>query len=118
MSDPRFRPKDYAVDPHEFGRTEEPEWRTVPEDEAHRLRAAVIQHWFALSVRDAMKRESGTLKALARRAGVSYDRMSRVLRGDAIMRLEDIAAADLLFRTYFQHVDAYLPAMSVREVPR
>lgn len=59
----------------------------------------------------------GSVKGLATAAGVSYDRMARVLRGDAIMRLEDVAAADLVFSTYFQHVDAYLHAMSIRSGP-
>lgn len=119
MSDPRFRPKDFAEHPHEFGREETIRWREVTEDDRRRQRAAVIQHWFAFCVREAMRSEGrGTVKGLARVAGVSYDRMARVLRGDAIMRLEDIAAADLAFSTYFQHVDGFLPAMSTRAVPR
>ena len=42
----------------------------------------------------AIKKLSGT--AYARKTGTSYDRLMKVLRGEAIMRLEDIAAADLI----------------------
>lgn len=88
------------------------EWRTVADGERHRLKASVLQHYFALAVRDALNRESGTsVESLALVAHTSHDRMARVLRGDVLMRLEDIAAAGLTFSTFFDHVDAYLPLM-------
>ena len=42
----------------------------------------------------AIKKLSGA--AYARKTGTSYDRLMKVLRGQAIMRLEDIADADLI----------------------
>ncbi|TFB95733.1 MULTISPECIES: hypothetical protein [unclassified Cryobacterium] len=37
-----------------------------------------------------------TLKAYARATGSSYDRIAKMLRGEIIMRLEDIANADII----------------------
>lgn len=43
-----------------------------------------------------MKEKSLNVKKYAAMAGVKYDRMARVLRGEIVMRLEDIALADLV----------------------
>lgn len=76
----------------------------------------MLQHYFALAVRDALERESGaSVESLALVAQTSHDRMARVLRGDVIMRLEDVAAAGLTFTTFYDHVDAYLPLMLAPE---
>lgn len=43
-----------------------------------------------------MKAKKLTLKAYARATGSSYDRIAKMLRGEVIMRLEDIAMADIV----------------------
>jgi hypothetical protein len=58
------------------------------------LGAARYQHIYALRIRARMKAKNHNAKSYAAAAGVRYDRLVKVLRGHAIMRLEDIAAAD------------------------
>ena len=56
-------------------------------------RTARMQHLWAVEITRAATARYGTLKKYADAAGISYDRLTRVVRGEEIMRLEDIAKA-------------------------
>ncbi|MFF1632630.1 hypothetical protein [Leifsonia sp. NPDC058248] len=93
MSDPRYRPCDWVLVPRDFGEQEDPRWEKRPEKAGDRARydASVLQHMVALRVRYRTERASMNWKAVAFASGISYDRLVRVLHGQVVMRLEDVA---------------------------
>lgn len=109
MSDPRYAPRDCAVDQARFGKADELTWKTsealmaiYPKlaDTETRARAlllaAKLQHHYVLRIRKRLKETRTEAKSFAADAGIGYDRMVKVLRGAAILRLEDLAMADVL----------------------
>jgi predicted transcriptional regulator len=58
--------------------------------------AARHQHQNTLKLRRGLKELALSTEEFASLAGVSYDRMAKMLRGVLIMRLEDIAMAEYL----------------------
>lgn len=73
------------------------DWRT----NAWRLQAAQMQHYYAMRIRRAIAEGTHVKgkgmtrsRVYAQMAGTSYDRLVKMLRGEVIMRLEDVAAAD------------------------
>ncbi len=103
MSAPRFRPRRYTPDPKLFGKAPSIRWNDPATDQqATQVVASQIQHDFALAIRKAADERHGNLKAYAKAIDANYQRLTRVLRGDAIMRLEDIADAH-------QHLGVSLP---------
>lgn len=55
-----------------------------------------MQHLYAIRIRDRINVQGWSIGEYAGKAGTSYDRMLKILRGTALLRLEDIAVADLL----------------------
>ena len=96
MSDPRYRPRDFCVHPERFGQVGAVQWKSPEQGEKIQLQAAVLQHEWSKLIRRRLGEERVTLKVFASRARMSYDRAAKVLRGEAIMRLEDLAAAQLI----------------------
>ena len=96
MSDPRYRPRDFCVRPERFGQVGDVDWKPAATPDAIRHRAAQMQHEWSKKIRRRMGEEGVSMKSFARRSGMSYDRVAKILRGDTIMRLEDIAAAQLI----------------------
>lgn len=97
MSDPRYRPRDLAIQKALFGHHGYLQWKTAEGLEATaQLAAAQMHHQYAIRIRNRINAKGWSVQEYARRAGTSYDRMLKVLRGSAILRLEDIAIADLL----------------------
>lgn len=97
MSNPRFRPRNYVQGSGAFGGYGEVDW-IVPHsaDEADRLAAAQMQDRLARQIRWRAAAQYGSVRAYADSHGLSYDRLSKLLRGETLMRLEDIAQADRL----------------------
>ena len=97
MSSPRYRPNSYLVDPRAFGRAGV-EWRQLApeasEGEKDQLGASMKQHAVAKAVRSAARRKHGSVHEYAQLNEINYQRLSGVLRGDLILRLEDIANAE------------------------
>jgi 23S rRNA G2069 N7-methylase RlmK/C1962 C5-methylase RlmI len=109
VSSPTYVPRSLAVVPQQFGRVLELEWKSV--EEVHRaypklastparamaiLRAAEFQSRYAARIRGRLKATKKPLKEYASEADSSYDRTSKVIRGWVLMRLEDIASADII----------------------
>ena len=118
MSGPRYVPRSVCAEPDGFGKASGVRW--VPATDEHSaalVRAARLQHLYAVRIRTRANaiakgkvtpNESGPLaarpgadtttplKMLARLSGRSYPRLLRCLRGEVVMRLEDIAWADLV----------------------
>lgn len=97
MPGPRYAPREYTDDPAAFGKAESLSWPQVTTTvERSRRRAAVLQHLYVRRIRQRLKAKRMKVADFAERSGSSYYRMSRLLRGEIVMRLEDIAIADLL----------------------
>lgn len=99
MSDPRFRPRQMAVtsDRNSFGKAEEISWLEGTTDiEVSRIEAARLQHALALKITRRLQNEGHSIRSYATLAGIGYDRMAKVLRGEAVMRLEDVSDAERL----------------------
>ena len=97
MSDPRFRPRAYTSEPNAFGKAANLVWITPATDaEMDLCRAAQLQHTYAVRINRRLRETNKTVRDYAEMTGVGYDRLAKVLRGDAIMRLEDIAQANRL----------------------
>lgn len=94
MSDPRFKPRSYTSEPAAFGKALNIGWPDVGEQEQTRLLASKMQHLFSYEIQEAIHRSPHrTVKAYAEASGLEYQRLTKLLRGEAIMRLEDIADA-------------------------
>lgn len=120
---PRYCPRDYCAEPESFGYARTVRWIPQTDERSRALcRAAQIQHVYAVRIRqrakmldqqakDAAKARTTTgdqsaqvedgvpgkaLKLLAAKTGTSYPRLLRALRGEVVLRLDDIAWADLV----------------------
>lgn len=90
-------PRDFTHDPAGFGRVQALRWKSTPSVEMEALSlAAQWQHAYAMRIREQISYTGSNLKAHARAAGTSYDRLGKLLRGVIVMRLEDIAVAEVL----------------------
>ena len=97
MSDPRFKPRAYTTEPNAFGKAANLGWITPTTDEETDLcRTAQLQHSYAVRINRRLREMDKTVRDYSRMTGIGYDRLAKVLRGDAIMRLEDIAQAERL----------------------
>ena len=116
MSDPKYVPRQYLRLPSMFGRPSPYlQWAiTATVDEAVKLRAAQLQHEFSIRIREGLAARGSSKQNYAIAAGMSYDRFIKVLRGEAVMRIDDIAQADLLLGrvTEFDRPNAASSALS------
>jgi len=96
MTNPRYRPAEFTTEPGSFGRARTVEWRTHSVDKGPLLEAAKIQHRFSVAIRNRALVQFGSLKSYARAADIDYPRLTQVLAGKQVMRLEDIATAQLV----------------------
>lgn len=111
MSSPRFEPRRYVSVPQDFGRYAGVGWRqTRNAEDRDRSEAAKMQHMYAVAIRMRARKKFKTVRGYADACGVSYDRMAKMLRGEAIMRFEDVAQAERILGNI--HKDALL-AMSM-----
>lgn len=93
MPDPRNRPSRYTSEPYVFGKAATIAWLPAAPGTKEQLLAAQMQHYLALAINTAAKSRYGSLTVYAKVANVKYRRLTRILRGDVVMRLEDIASA-------------------------
>ena len=120
---PRYCPRDYCAEPESFGYARTVRWIPQTDERSKALCiAAQMQHVYAVRIRqraklldqqakDAAKarRQSSdlpaevaagvpgkALKVLAAKSGTSYPRLLRALRGEVVLRLDDIAWADMV----------------------
>lgn len=99
MSDPRFRPRELVrpAQRRDFGKVLALNWIDSHTDlEASRIAAAQLQHALAVRITRQLKGKGLSIRDYAALAHIGYDRMAKVLRGEAVMRLEDVADAQRL----------------------
>ena len=74
-------------------------WRKTEDSiEATYVQAARLQHRYVHRIRVRLADRGMSVEDYAKEAGSSYGRMSRLLRGEIVMRLEDIAVADRVLK--------------------
>lgn len=102
MPNPTYRPKSYLRYPGEFGRNPAPELRaslgTV--EEAGISHAALLQSKEALEVRRRLVEHGVSRDDFAQGVGMHYDRVSRLLTGEIVMKLEDIGRFNHFFAQF------------------
>jgi len=87
---PGFRPADYLQDPDQFGRTPEPDWREVDDEEAPYLAASQLQHRIAYQLRTTYGTDAP--RAVAEHLGQPYrtDYIRRKLNGQVPLNLVEL----------------------------
>ncbi|MEZ7715529.1 hypothetical protein O3790_07375 [Micrococcus luteus] len=95
MSNPRYVPRLWARRPSEFGRRLDLEWREpATAMERSELDAARRQNGVTLCIRRGLDEQGRTIRWYAEQASCGYDRMTKLLRGAIVMRLQDITDAE------------------------
>lgn len=96
VTTPRYVPRAYIAPGYQtlFGKTPSVPW-TPQDSRTHRerLEAARMQHLYAVVIRDRIKKNHSSIRAYAAAAGQDEQRLARVLRGQTVMRLDDIGTA-------------------------
>lgn len=96
VTNPRFAPRRYTLEPKAFGKAKNIEWvEPVPGTEDQH-EASKMQHAWAVAIYNAAVRQYGSIKRYAEANDLRYERLTRIMRGAEIMRLEDIATAKRL----------------------
>jgi hypothetical protein len=99
MSNPSYEPRSYARQPDLFGKYSVMEWKPIPDDASNttldQIAAAKRQHILAMAIHEAVMKSATSVRAYAAsRHEISYTRFAAVLRGEAVMKLDDIAYAE------------------------
>jgi hypothetical protein len=105
MPTPRYVPRSFCVTPSRFGSIERPEWRTGDQTSfliSDQLGASQLQHKCAFAIRQRAMERFGSITEFASVAGVNGVRMGRVLRGEIVMKLEDLATAERVLGELFR----------------
>jgi len=102
----RYVPRAFAIDDQLFGKQRVIKWRPsdgYTDQERDQLRGSQLQHLVSNVIREALARSTRLHSAAdyARAVDVSERRMGALLRGDVVMRLEDIAAAERVLKVTF-----------------
>jgi hypothetical protein len=107
MSDPRFKPRAYTAEPNAFGKAANVRWISAATDsDADLCLAAQLQHTYAVRINLRLRDMKKSVRDYSHMTGIGYDRLAKVLRGDAIMRLEDIAQAERLLGKILDSCDS------------
>lgn len=102
MTNPRYIPRDFAVEPSEFGRKKNLKWTSIPADatprELAQRDAAELQHLLCRGVLKLYMPESSNTRIikLAAALDITYDRLQKMLSGRVVMQLEDIGRLRVL----------------------
>lgn len=93
MSGDRYIPRNFASDPEGFGKVQDLRWKRPKDVATDEQLASMMQHRWAYTIRKEIKRRGLTMTVFCKRTALSYQRFTSILRGSAVMRLDDIAAA-------------------------
>jgi hypothetical protein len=132
MSEPRYEPREFCAEPLAFGKAATVRWKPAKDERSFALtRAARLQHAYAVRIRSRAKAiaagqvtakqgfplaalpgqdPKAALIMLANKSGTSYARLLRCLRGEVVMRLDDLAWADLVLGEVSEQAQPANPA--------
>jgi hypothetical protein len=97
VPDTRYVPRSYTLDYHDFGKKESVRWldeADLDDLELDRLGGAKLQHVMAVDMNQRIARRFLSLRHYAEHTGQKYERLARMLRGEIVMRLDDVANAN------------------------
>ncbi|MEX1080161.1 MAG: hypothetical protein WED09_13760 [Homoserinimonas sp.] len=97
MTVKRYEPRSFAVDAHNFGRVRKVRWKpdeAFTGSELDYLLASKMQHAYAVVINEQILDHHGSIREYAASAGHNYQRLGRMLRGEIVMRLDDITNAE------------------------
>ncbi|PBB07196.1 hypothetical protein CKW39_14735 [Kocuria sp. WRN011] len=96
MKDPSSspRPKDWLENPQLFGRSTRATVRDTEDDDVSLVRTALLQHHYCLRIRRRLDDDGMTLKQLSDQAGIEYQYLTKLLRGDLTLQLHHLAAIE------------------------
>ena len=110
-----FEPRARMQVPKSFGKAGTP-FAFVGEEDAQ-LAAAQFQHLVANTIRECVLRKSGTLRSFLEEAKfpseMTYDRVSRIQRGETMMTITDL----LIWSNAFQEVRVRAAELVAAEAP-
>ncbi|GEC74190.1 hypothetical protein GCM10010213_03360 [Microbacterium maritypicum] len=102
MSDPRYVPRDFLIEPRDFGRSPSPRWQRAEDDwtleKRAQLDASISQHQISYGVRERYMQKPRMTKItdLAVELEVEYYRLQKMLSGQIVMQMVDLARLRLL----------------------
>jgi hypothetical protein len=111
---PRYVPNQYCRPSDDFGKRLHLGWRSerdMSASELDQLHGAILHHVIVYSARRAM---TMTAIKLADEMGLTESRLGRLLRGDIIMRLEDVVSLRRHLVLSLSSVDQMLEAVDDR----
>ncbi|GAB2456493.1 hypothetical protein HD599_003249 [Conyzicola lurida] len=104
MSDSKYVPRDFCTDPSMFGRRGgRPQWREdlTSSTDLDQLAASQAQHRYAQQIRAFIKGRFRTVRNYSDMNELNYARISRMLRGEIVMTLVDVVAAERMLPGVF-----------------
>jgi hypothetical protein len=87
---PRYEPRAMLINPREFGRRLYPEFVEETNENVTQVSGAMVQHMFAKGIRDALMDRGMSVVTLSEMTGLNYQRLTRMLRGSVLMRMDDV----------------------------
>ncbi len=106
----KYRPRGYADEPALFGKTDKIGWNPAPPGEEPLLVAAQQQHRVSMLIAEQISQQYGSVQRYAQAIGIDYQRFTKMLRGVALMRLEDVTTARL-------HLGTTIPLLVGEDCP-
>ena len=99
MSTPSYQPRSYAKQPKLFGTESIMEWKPAPANASgatlDQMAAAKRQHLICIAIHEAISKKASSLASyVGAYHEIEYSRFSSVLRGEAVMKLVDVANAE------------------------
>ena len=94
VTNPLFQPRNSCQVPAIFGKHIAIAWlepRNI--EERQRFEAAYMQHAYCWAIRKQVRNRFKTIQRYAAATEQKYDRLARVLRGQHVLRLDDIGLA-------------------------
>ena len=99
MSNPRYQPKSFSTEPLQFGKTIHIGWKEVEPETAELHLASRIQHQQCVAIHRAVTERYSyrRLRGYTTEIDRQYEQFRRVMRGDAVIQLRDLAEAKVHF---------------------
>jgi hypothetical protein len=104
MPNPSYVPRSYVVnaDVLDYGKKFTIGWKGGGDDaDSDRLAASQVQHAIAFRINQWLLAHGATLGEAADLMGLKEARLGRLLRGETVMRLEDVTKASRTLRLSF-----------------
>jgi hypothetical protein len=92
-------PKSFSTEPLQFGKSTNIEWKNVESGTAILHLASQIQHQQCVTILQAVHRDFDYqgLMGYTNAIGRPYEQFRRIMRGDAVIQIRDLAEAKVYF---------------------